>query len=198
MVFIKVGLVDFSLYCTYMHVFLSPHLRYFEKRLHATEESYKEEIALLQLKLVEGALEDSLLKITDDGYLSLSGYKNKIHALQSCTNVMWIFTSLVSVLCRTVKLKRKRMFPLILFSWRNRRWDIHILNGSCCQLQLIHIKCNWLGGFFVFCASSRKCSTVWGFSWRKSTQWTFPICDPLWPFPLRKSCSRWGTNPVFN
>ncbi|KAL3968743.1 ryanodine receptor 1 [Sarotherodon galilaeus] len=44
--------------------------RYFEKRLHATEESYKEEIALLQLKLVEGALEDSLLKITDDGPLS--------------------------------------------------------------------------------------------------------------------------------
>ncbi|XP_030575002.1 pericentrin isoform X2 [Archocentrus centrarchus] len=46
--------------------------RYFEKRLHATEESYKEEIALLQLKLVEGALEDSLLKITDDGALSQS------------------------------------------------------------------------------------------------------------------------------
>uniref|UniRef100_A0A3Q3BRR7 Pericentrin n=1 Tax=Haplochromis burtoni TaxID=8153 RepID=A0A3Q3BRR7_HAPBU len=44
--------------------------RYFEKRLHATEESHKEEIALLQLKLVEGALEDSLLKMTDDGALS--------------------------------------------------------------------------------------------------------------------------------
>lgn len=52
-----------------------PAFRYFEKRLHATEESYKEEIALLQLKLVEGALEDSLLKITDDGYFTLSGYK---------------------------------------------------------------------------------------------------------------------------
>uniref|UniRef100_A0A3Q4I7N9 Pericentrin n=1 Tax=Neolamprologus brichardi TaxID=32507 RepID=A0A3Q4I7N9_NEOBR len=61
--------------------------RYFEKRLHATEESHKEEIALLQLKLVEGALEDSLLKMTDHGYFTLSGYKNKIHALQFCTNV---------------------------------------------------------------------------------------------------------------
>ncbi|KAM4541725.1 pericentrin isoform 3-T3 [Odontesthes bonariensis] len=40
--------------------------RYFEKRLHAAEESYKEEIALLQLKLVEGALEESILKTTDD------------------------------------------------------------------------------------------------------------------------------------
>ncbi|XP_072221841.1 pericentrin isoform X1 [Leuresthes tenuis] len=40
--------------------------RYFEKRLHAAEESYKEEIALLQLKLVEGALEESVLKTTDD------------------------------------------------------------------------------------------------------------------------------------
>ncbi|XP_028252082.1 pericentrin isoform X2 [Parambassis ranga] len=38
--------------------------RYFEKRLLATEESYKEEIALLQLKLVEGALEESVLKTT--------------------------------------------------------------------------------------------------------------------------------------
>lgn len=64
-----------------------PAFRYFEKRLHATEESHKEEIALLQLKLVEGALEDSLLKMTDDGYFTLSGYKNKIHALQFCTNV---------------------------------------------------------------------------------------------------------------
>ncbi|XP_041827485.1 pericentrin isoform X2 [Melanotaenia boesemani] len=44
--------------------------KYFEKRLHATEESYKEEIALLQLKLVEGALEESLLKTTDDSSLS--------------------------------------------------------------------------------------------------------------------------------
>ncbi|XP_069008664.1 pericentrin isoform X2 [Embiotoca jacksoni] len=44
--------------------------RYFEKRLHSTEDSYKEEIALLQIKLVEGALEESLLKTTDDGAMS--------------------------------------------------------------------------------------------------------------------------------
>ncbi|KAM6912231.1 pericentrin [Xenentodon cancila] len=43
--------------------------RYFEKRLHATEESYKEEITLLQLRLVEGALEESVLKTTDEGNL---------------------------------------------------------------------------------------------------------------------------------
>ncbi|XP_061599182.1 pericentrin isoform X2 [Cololabis saira] len=43
--------------------------RYFEKRLHATEESYKEEITLLQLRLVEGALEESLLKTTDESNL---------------------------------------------------------------------------------------------------------------------------------
>uniref|UniRef100_UPI0037E7F2AE pericentrin isoform X2 n=1 Tax=Semicossyphus pulcher TaxID=241346 RepID=UPI0037E7F2AE len=35
--------------------------RYFEQRLQVTEESYREEIALLQLRLVEGALEESVL-----------------------------------------------------------------------------------------------------------------------------------------
>ncbi|XP_028995899.1 pericentrin isoform X2 [Betta splendens] len=40
--------------------------RYFEQRLQATEESYREEIALLQLRLVEGALEESLLKTACD------------------------------------------------------------------------------------------------------------------------------------
>ncbi|XP_047466343.1 pericentrin [Mugil cephalus] len=44
--------------------------RYFEKRLRATEESHKEEIALLQLRLVEGALAESVLKTTDDSALS--------------------------------------------------------------------------------------------------------------------------------
>ncbi|XP_070402930.1 pericentrin isoform X4 [Nothobranchius furzeri] len=43
---------------------------YFEKRLRASEESYKEEIALLQLRLVESALEESVLKTTDDDILS--------------------------------------------------------------------------------------------------------------------------------
>ncbi|KAG7229208.1 hypothetical protein INR49_013151 [Caranx melampygus] len=40
--------------------------RYFEQRLRATEESHREEIALLQLRLVEGALEESVLKTTND------------------------------------------------------------------------------------------------------------------------------------
>ncbi|XP_054861917.1 pericentrin isoform X3 [Amphiprion ocellaris] len=44
--------------------------RYFEKRLRATEESHKEEIALLQLRLVESALEESVLKTTDDNAMS--------------------------------------------------------------------------------------------------------------------------------
>ncbi|CAJ1074387.1 pericentrin isoform X4 [Xyrichtys novacula] len=35
--------------------------RYFEQRLQVTEESYREEIALLQLRLVEGAMEESVL-----------------------------------------------------------------------------------------------------------------------------------------
>uniref|UniRef100_A0A3Q2YE78 Pericentrin n=1 Tax=Hippocampus comes TaxID=109280 RepID=A0A3Q2YE78_HIPCM len=39
--------------------------RYFEQRLRVSEESYREEIALLQLKLVESALEESVLKTTD-------------------------------------------------------------------------------------------------------------------------------------
>ncbi|KAM9707457.1 pericentrin isoform 3-T3 [Menidia menidia] len=43
--------------------------RYFEKRLHAAEESHKEEIALLQLKLVESALEESVLKTSNDSTL---------------------------------------------------------------------------------------------------------------------------------
>lgn len=34
-----------------------------------TEENHREEIALLQLRLVEGALEESLLKTTDDRYV---------------------------------------------------------------------------------------------------------------------------------
>uniref|UniRef100_A0A3Q2FFS1 Pericentrin n=1 Tax=Cyprinodon variegatus TaxID=28743 RepID=A0A3Q2FFS1_CYPVA len=39
--------------------------KYFEKRLHASEETYKEEIALLQLRLVESALEESVMKTED-------------------------------------------------------------------------------------------------------------------------------------
>ncbi|XP_054469221.1 pericentrin isoform X2 [Anoplopoma fimbria] len=44
--------------------------RYFEQRLRATEESYREEIALLQLRLVEKALEESVLKTADNSFLS--------------------------------------------------------------------------------------------------------------------------------
>ncbi|XP_042613812.1 A-kinase anchor protein 9-like isoform X2 [Cyprinus carpio] len=43
---------------------------YFEQRLRVTEESHREEIALLQLRLVEGALEDSVLKTGDSSFLS--------------------------------------------------------------------------------------------------------------------------------
>ncbi|XP_045553644.1 pericentrin isoform X2 [Salmo salar] len=44
--------------------------RYFEQRLRVAEESYREERALLQLRLVEGALEDSVLKTQDASFLS--------------------------------------------------------------------------------------------------------------------------------
>uniref|UniRef100_A0A671TA48 Pericentrin-like n=1 Tax=Sinocyclocheilus anshuiensis TaxID=1608454 RepID=A0A671TA48_9TELE len=43
---------------------------YFEQRFRVTEESHREEIALLQLRLVEGALEDSVLKTGDASFLS--------------------------------------------------------------------------------------------------------------------------------
>uniref|UniRef100_A0AAQ4QNG3 Pericentrin/AKAP-450 centrosomal targeting domain-containing protein n=1 Tax=Gasterosteus aculeatus aculeatus TaxID=481459 RepID=A0AAQ4QNG3_GASAC len=44
--------------------------RYFEQRLRASEDSYREEIALLQLRLVESALEESVLKTADDSFIS--------------------------------------------------------------------------------------------------------------------------------
>ncbi|KAM9786838.1 pericentrin isoform 2-T2 [Syngnathus typhle] len=44
--------------------------RYFEQRLQVSEESYREEIALLQLKLVESALEESVLKTTSCSFIS--------------------------------------------------------------------------------------------------------------------------------
>nr|XP_057947420.1 pericentrin isoform X4 [Doryrhamphus excisus] len=42
--------------------------RYFEQRLRVSEESYREEIALLQLRLVEDALEESVLKTADSSF----------------------------------------------------------------------------------------------------------------------------------
>lgn len=49
--------------------------RYFEQRLQAAEESYREEIALLQLRLVEGALEESVIKTAGDRYVTRSVWK---------------------------------------------------------------------------------------------------------------------------
>ncbi|XP_051752168.1 pericentrin [Ctenopharyngodon idella] len=46
---------------------------YFEQRLRVTEEGHREEIALLQLRLVEGALEDSILKTGDERFLLSEG-----------------------------------------------------------------------------------------------------------------------------
>ncbi|XP_036065913.1 pericentrin isoform X4 [Oryzias melastigma] len=53
--------------------------RYFEKRLHASEESYKEEIALLQMRLVESALEESVVLTSEDGTLSQVQVVEKKH-----------------------------------------------------------------------------------------------------------------------
>ncbi|KAI4804513.1 hypothetical protein KUCAC02_026139, partial [Chaenocephalus aceratus] len=44
--------------------------RYFEQRLRATEEGHREEIALLQLRLVERALEESVIRTADDSSIS--------------------------------------------------------------------------------------------------------------------------------
>ncbi|KAM3594613.1 uncharacterized protein V6R79_010896 [Siganus canaliculatus] len=46
--------------------------RYFEQRLRVTEENYREEIALLQLRLVEGALAESVMKTSDDSFIPQS------------------------------------------------------------------------------------------------------------------------------
>ncbi|KAK5857626.1 hypothetical protein PBY51_010856 [Eleginops maclovinus] len=46
--------------------------RYFEQRLRATEEGHREEIALLQLRLVERALEESVIRTADDSSISQS------------------------------------------------------------------------------------------------------------------------------
>lgn len=60
------------------HALPSSFFRYFEQRLRVTEENYREEIALLQLKLVEGALEESVLKTTDDRYVSVFACRTDI------------------------------------------------------------------------------------------------------------------------
>ncbi|KAF7667502.1 hypothetical protein LDENG_00056390 [Lucifuga dentata] len=52
--------------------------RYYEQRLQATEENYREEIALLQLRLVEGALEDSVLKTADASSMSESQAEDNV------------------------------------------------------------------------------------------------------------------------
>uniref|UniRef100_A0A3Q3K048 ELK domain-containing protein n=1 Tax=Monopterus albus TaxID=43700 RepID=A0A3Q3K048_MONAL len=45
--------------------------RYFEQQLRATEESHREEITLLQLRLVEGALEESVFKTANVRYVNI-------------------------------------------------------------------------------------------------------------------------------
>lgn len=52
-----------------MTCFTFVFFRYFEQRLRVAEENYREEIALLQLRLVESALEESVLKISDERYI---------------------------------------------------------------------------------------------------------------------------------
>ncbi|XP_077416104.1 pericentrin isoform X2 [Vanacampus margaritifer] len=59
--------------------------RYFEQRLRASEDSYREEIALLQLKLVERALEESVLKTTDHSFVFQDPAEEKIDDSQ-CDN----------------------------------------------------------------------------------------------------------------
>ncbi|KAK7904190.1 hypothetical protein WMY93_016797 [Mugilogobius chulae] len=44
--------------------------KYFEQRLQAAEEGYREEITLLQMRMVEGALEESVLKTATDSEYS--------------------------------------------------------------------------------------------------------------------------------
>ncbi|XP_043097699.1 pericentrin isoform X2 [Puntigrus tetrazona] len=58
---------------------------YFEQRLRVTEESHREEIALLQLRLVEGALEDSVLKTGDASFLSDEKSDDKNDAMEEIT-----------------------------------------------------------------------------------------------------------------
>lgn len=57
---------------THLHPINVYPVRYFEQRLRVAEESYREERALLQLRLVEGALEDSVLKTQDARYANAS------------------------------------------------------------------------------------------------------------------------------
>ncbi|XP_051985694.1 pericentrin [Xyrauchen texanus] len=50
---------------------------YFEQRLQAAEESHREEVALFQLRLIEGALEDSVLKTGDASFLSEENHEEE-------------------------------------------------------------------------------------------------------------------------
>ncbi|XP_077396087.1 pericentrin isoform X2 [Festucalex cinctus] len=61
--------------------------RYFEKRLRVSEDGYREEIALLQLKLVERALEESVLKTTDHSFVSQDPAEEEIGDLQCDTSL---------------------------------------------------------------------------------------------------------------
>ena len=67
-------------------------LRYFEQRLQATEESYREEIALLQLRMVESALEESLNKTAHDRYFS-----RFLSRQETCTEILHTVLFVTSV-----------------------------------------------------------------------------------------------------
>ncbi|XP_051997412.1 pericentrin-like [Xyrauchen texanus] len=60
---------------------------YFEQRLREAEEGHREEIALLQLRLVEGPLEDSVLKIGEASYLSEG--ESKEERVDSMAEITW-------------------------------------------------------------------------------------------------------------
>ncbi|XP_021163480.2 pericentrin [Fundulus heteroclitus] len=74
--------------------------KYFEKRLHASEETYKEEIALLQLRLVESALEESVMKTADDRALH-----HLLDEEQDARDARLIHTELVDSLRRELEEK---------------------------------------------------------------------------------------------
>ncbi|XP_019728011.1 pericentrin isoform X3 [Hippocampus comes] len=61
--------------------------RYFEQRLRVSEESYREEIALLQLKLVESALEESVLKTTDRSFVPQDPAEEETDDMQRDTSL---------------------------------------------------------------------------------------------------------------
>lgn len=74
---------------------LPSFFRYFEQRLRVTEENYREEIALLQLKLVERALEESVLKTADDRYVSVFAcWTGILHSMYSKLRIEYKYSNI--------------------------------------------------------------------------------------------------------